>query len=75
MFAQDGASNGNTASVTKSVTVDREDPTVSSITVPSGSQNGNFDVTITFSEPVYDFVPSELTVTGGASAPLSWSSW
>ena len=74
--AQDDASNGNTASVTKSVTVDRERPTVSSITVPSGPQNGDFDVTITFSEPVNNFEPSELTVTTGtgANAPSSWSS-
>ena len=72
--AQDGADRGNTASGTKSVTVDRERPTVSSITVPSGPQNGDFDVTITFSEPVSGFESSELTVSTGANAPLSWSS-
>ena len=55
--AQDGAGNHNTASITKSVTVDRERPTVSSITAPSGRQSGNFDVTITFSEPVMGFEP------------------
>ena len=62
--AQDGANRDNTASVIKSVIVDRERPTVSSITVPSGSQNGDFDVTITFSEPVNNFDPGDLTVTG-----------
>ena len=74
--AQDGAGNDNTASITKSVAVDRERPTVVSITVPSGPQNGDFDVTITFSEPVNNFEPSELTVTAGtgANAPSSWSS-
>ena len=66
--AQDGAGNDNTASITKSVTVDRERPTVSSITAPSGPQNGDFDVTITFSEPVNGFEPSELTVTGAERA-------
>ena len=64
--AQDGANKGNTASVTKSVTVDRERPTVDSITAPSDPQNGDFPVTITFSEPVNNFEPSELTVTDGA---------
>ena len=58
--AQDGANNDNTASITKSVTVDRERPTVDSITAPSTRQNGNFPVTITFSEPVMGFEP-ELT--------------
>ena len=73
--AQDGANRCNTVSGTKSVTVDRERPTVSSITAPSDPQNGDFDVTITFSEPVNGFEPSELTVTGtGAGAPSSWSS-
>ena len=73
--AQDNANRDNTASGTKSVAVDREDPTVVSITAPSGTQNGDFDVTITFSEPVYGFEPSELTVTDtGATAPSSWSS-
>ena len=73
--AQDGAGNYNTASITKSVAVDRERPTVVSITVPSGSQNGDFDVTITFSEPVNNFDPGDLTVTGThAGAPSSWSS-
>ena len=56
--------------------MDRERPTVVSITAPSGTQNGDFDVTITFSEPVNNFEPSELTVTTGtgATAPSSWSS-
>ena len=71
--AQDGANRGNTVSGTKSVTVDRERPTVSSITAPSDPQNGDFDVTITFSEPVNGFEPGELTVTN-ADPPSSWSS-
>ena len=71
--AQDGAGNDNTASTTKSVTVDRERPTVSSITAPSTPQNGDFSVTIMFSEPVYNFAPGDLDVTG-ANAPSSWTS-
>ena len=71
--AQDGASRDNTASITKSVTVDRERPTVDSITAPSTPQNGDFSVTITFSEAVDKFLPGDLTVTG-ANAPSSWSS-
>ena len=71
--AQDGANNNNTASQTKSVAVDRERPTVSSITAPSTPQNGDFSVTIMFSEPVDSFEPGDLTVTG-ANAPSSWSS-
>ena len=72
--AQDGANRDNTASGTKSVTVDRERPTVDSITAPTTDQSGDFPVTITFSEPVYNFVPSELTVSTGGTAPSSWSS-
>ena len=71
--AQDGASNGNTASVTKSVTVDRERPTVVSITAPTTDQSDDFSVTITFSEPVDGFGPDELTVKN-ADPPSSWSS-
>ena len=54
------------------VAIDAVRPQVSSITGPSTTQNGNFDVTITFSEAVDDFEASDLTVSGGASAPSSW---
>ena len=71
--AQDSANRDNTVSLIKSVTVDRERPTVVSITAPSTPQNGDFPVTITFSEPVYKFEPGDLGVTG-AAAPSSWTS-
>ena len=62
--AQDGANRDNTASSIKSVAVDRERPTVVSITGEATVTNLNFfDVTITFSEPVYGFESSELTLT------------
>jgi len=54
------------------VLIDAVRSQVSSITGPSGVQNGNFDVTITFDEAVSDFDASDLTVSGGASAPSSW---
>ena len=69
--AQDGASRDNLISAEKSVNVDRERPTVTKIEAPDTDQNGNFPVTITFSEPVSGFEPSDLTV-GGASAPSIW---
>ena len=71
--AQDGANRDNTVSTIKSITVDRKRPTVSSIMAPNDPQNGDFDVTVTFSEEVNDFEPEELTVTG-ADAPSSWTS-
>lgn len=57
------------ASNTISVEVDAVDPQVSSITGPSTTQNGNFNVTITFDEAVSDFEPGELTVSGGRAHP------
>ena len=61
------------ASNTVTVDIDTVDPQVTSITGPSDTQNGNFDVTITFDEEVDDFDASDLTVSGGASAPSRWS--
>ena len=62
------------ASNTITVDIDTERPEVSEITGPSGAQNGNFDVTITFDGPVHSFDASDLSVSGGASAPSRWSS-
>ena len=71
--ATDAASNGNTAALTQTVTVDVDVPTVV-ISVPSGTQIGAFDATITFSEVVSGFVQSELSVSGDTNASItSWS--
>ena len=76
--ATDAASNPNTetsetqtvtAFVTQQQIVDTTSPSVS-ITVPSGTQNGAFSVTITFTEAVSGFVQSELSLmsnTAGAT--------
>ena len=53
---------------------DTIDPDVS-ISVPSGTQTGAFDVTITFNESISGFEQSELDVSGDANASItSWSS-
>ena len=45
-----------------------------SISVPSDTQNGAFDATITFSEAVSDFLQEDLSLSGTASATLTnWS--
>ena len=44
-----------------------------SITVPSGTQTGAFDATITFSETVSGFVQSDVSLSGSAASITSWS--
>ena len=68
--AKDVAMNSNTAAPQQTVEVDRTPPTVA-IQVPSGVQNGEFDVTVEFSEDVTDFAPSELVITGSAHTRTS----
>ena len=52
---------------------DTTDPDVE-ISVPSGTQTGAFDVTITFNESVSGFEQSELDVSGDANASITiWS--
>ena len=68
--AEDAAGNGNTAAPQQTVEVDRTPPTVA-IRVPSGVQNGEFDVTVEFTEDVTDFALSELVVTGSAHTRTS----
>ena len=68
--AKDTADNQNTAATQQTVQVDMTAPTVS-ITVPSGAQNGAFDVTVVFSEAVTGFVQSELVVTGTSGASIT----
>ena len=69
--ATDAANNSNTAATSKTVTVDVDKPTVT-IGVPSGVQNGAFDVTITFTETVSGFVGSEVSLSGSAASITSW---
>ena len=45
------------------VTVDTTAPRITSITAPTTPQNGTFDVEIVFSEPVKEFVVSDVSVT------------
>ncbi len=71
--ATDAASNTNTASETKTVSVDMDRPSVS-LSVPSGVQTGVFSVTITFSEAVSGFAQSDVSLSGTASATItSWT--
>lgn len=53
--------------ITSAQAQDTTRPTVS-IDAPSDVQNGPFEVTITFSEPVINFLQSEVLVSGGAGA-------
>ena len=65
------ASDGElTATQTFSVSVDADKPGVS-ITVPSGVENDEFDVTIIFTEPVSDFEQSDVSFTGTAGVTIT----
>ena len=68
----DLAGNNNTASsVTPPVHIDTAVPTVAISGLPTGEQNGPFDVTITFSEDVNGFVVADdITRTGPAAIAL-----
>ena len=68
--ATDAANNGNTAAASQSVTVVVNAPTVV-IDVPSGTQNGVFNATITFSESVSDFVQGDVSLSGTADASIT----
>ena len=71
--ATDAANNQNTAATSKSVTVsvDTTAPGVT-VSVPSGTQNGAFNVTITFTESVSNFVQSDVSLRGSAASITSW---
>ncbi len=79
--AQDDYDNWNFAAPDARVTVDL--PTIIdpvrpsvSINVPSGTQTGQFSVTVQFSERVNGFTQNDLSVTGTAGAPItSWDSF
>ena len=70
--ATDAASNPNTAATSKTVSVDIDKPTVT-IGVPSGTQTGAFNATITFTETVSGFTQPEVSLTGSAASITSWS--
>ena len=64
----DAAGNANTAaSNTASIHIDTIVPTVTITGLPSGEQNGPFDITVTFSEDVTGFAVDDFTVTGEAT--------
>ena len=70
--AVDGAGRGNEAASQFAVLADLERPTVT-ITGPTDAQNSAFDVTITFSENVTGFEPSDVTVGNGSVTTFSGS--
>ena len=70
--ATDAANNQNTATTSQTVSVDVDRPTTT-ISVPSGTQTGAFDTTITFSETVSGFVGSDVSLTGSAASITLWS--
>ena len=70
--ATDAANNQNTAATSKTVTIDVDAPTVT-IGVPSGTQTGAFDATITFTETVSGFAQSDVSLSGSAASITGWS--
>ena len=56
--------NGNKASAGKTVEVDTLHPTVTIPDIPDMPQNGAFDITIIFSEPVNGFEATDLDIVG-----------
>jgi len=72
--AQDNAGNGNTAATTFSIESDRTAPTVTlSSTAPDPTEDAPIPITITFSEPVLNFVQGDLMVTNGTLSNFSGS--
>ena len=69
--AKDTAGNGNTASGTHTVTISLTGPSVAITDVPTTPQNSAFDVKITFSESVTEFVASDISLGTGVSATVS----
>ena len=66
--AIDVASNQNTASPARTVTIDLTRPGVSLTGVPATPQNGVFEVSIVFTEDVTGFAASDISLTGAATA-------
>ncbi len=70
--ATDAANNGNKAASQFSVQADLDKPTVS-ITGPTDTQTGPFDLTITFSETVTGFGLNDITANNGTVTAFSGS--
>ena len=68
--AQNTANTDNEASAEHRVQLDTVKPTLT-LTGPSGTQTGAFDVTITFLEVVTGFEASDISLSGTASATAS----
>ena len=60
----DIAGNSNTAAEAQTVVVDITPPEVNSLSVPTGTQDAAFNVTITFTEEVKGFVASDVRLSG-----------
>ena len=71
--AVDEAGNGNTASQSDTVSIDLSRPTVEITYVPTQTQTGWFEVTITFSEDVTGFEADDISLSATASATVSGS--
>lgn len=70
--AEDDAGNASAAPATSAAfTVDTTKPTVS-ITAPTASPDP-FDITVTFSEAVSDFVAGDITIAGGSLSEFAGS--
>ncbi|SIS59010.1 hypothetical protein SAMN05421686_102413 [Thalassolituus maritimus] len=70
--AEDSAGNASSAPATSAAfTVDTTKPTVS-ITAPTASPDP-FDITVTFSEAVSDFVAGDITIAGGSLSEFAGS--
>ena len=68
--AHDAAGNGNNAGPFSGAQVALGAPNVT-IVAPSATQNGPFDITITFSEEINDFGPDDISLSGTASAAVT----
>ena len=72
--AHDAAGNANTAAAQLSRTYDSQGPIVSLSSTAGNSTNSSpIPVTITFTEPVSDFVAGDITVSNGTKGGLSGS--
>ncbi len=69
--AQDLAGNGNQASATLTYTYDRAAPTVSVTSSSPSVVNTPFVATFTFSEPVVNFIASDISTTGATVSNFS----
>ena len=71
--AVDEADKGNTASLSRTVSVDLVRPTVEITGLPTQVKMDTFEVTITFSEDVTDFIADDILLSATADADLNGS--